>query len=60
MAEAANSLVMNSGTDVNEMMDGGRSPEDERVFRKQRLAAALRIFGRFGFDEGVAGHFYRA
>lgn len=57
MAEAANSLVMNSGTDVNEMMDGGRSPEDERVFRKQRLAAALRIFGRFGFDEGVAGHF---
>ncbi|GIR69200.1 MAG: hypothetical protein CM15mP74_04510 [Halieaceae bacterium] len=24
--------------------------------RKQRLAAALRIFGKFGFDEGVAGH----
>lgn len=32
------------------------SVEDERRHRKQRLAAALRLFGRFGFDEGVAGH----
>jgi ribulose-5-phosphate 4-epimerase/fuculose-1-phosphate aldolase len=30
--------------------------EDERRHRKQRLAAALRLFGTFGFDEGVAGH----
>jgi len=30
--------------------------EDERLYRKQRLAAAFRIFGRLGFDEGVAGH----
>jgi ribulose-5-phosphate 4-epimerase/fuculose-1-phosphate aldolase len=30
--------------------------EDARRHRKQRLAAALRLFGRFGFDEGVAGH----
>lgn len=30
--------------------------EDERLHRKQRLAAAFRLFGRFGFDEGVAGH----
>jgi ribulose-5-phosphate 4-epimerase/fuculose-1-phosphate aldolase len=30
--------------------------EDERKHRKQRLAAAFRLFGRFGFDEGVAGH----
>jgi ribulose-5-phosphate 4-epimerase/fuculose-1-phosphate aldolase len=29
---------------------------EERLNRKQRLAAALRIFGRLGFDEGVAGH----
>jgi ribulose-5-phosphate 4-epimerase/fuculose-1-phosphate aldolase len=28
---------------------------DERQHRKQRLAAAFRLFGRFGFDEGVAG-----
>lgn len=33
-----------------------RSVEDERTHRKQRLALAFRIFGRLGFDEGVAGH----
>ena len=32
------------------------SVEDERLHRKQRLAGALRLFGRFGFSEGVAGH----
>jgi ribulose-5-phosphate 4-epimerase/fuculose-1-phosphate aldolase len=30
--------------------------EEERRHRKQRLAAAFRLFGHFGFDEGVAGH----
>ena len=30
--------------------------EEERLHRKQRLAAAFRLFGKFGFDEGVAGH----
>ena len=30
--------------------------EEERQHRKQRLAAAFRLFARFGFDEGVAGH----
>jgi ribulose-5-phosphate 4-epimerase/fuculose-1-phosphate aldolase len=29
---------------------------EERLHRKQRLAAAFRIFSKFGFDEGVAGH----
>lgn len=33
-----------------------RTPEEERLHRKQRLAAAFRLFGRFGFNEGVAGH----
>jgi ribulose-5-phosphate 4-epimerase/fuculose-1-phosphate aldolase len=32
------------------------SPADERRHRKQRLAAAFRLFGLFGFDEGSAGH----
>jgi ribulose-5-phosphate 4-epimerase/fuculose-1-phosphate aldolase len=32
------------------------SPAEERVHRKQRLAAAFRLFSVFGFDEGVAGH----
>ena len=30
--------------------------DEERPHLKQRLAAAFRLFGRFGFDEGVAGH----
>ena len=29
---------------------------EERIHRKQRLTAAFRLFGRFGFGEGVAGH----
>jgi ribulose-5-phosphate 4-epimerase/fuculose-1-phosphate aldolase len=28
----------------------------ERLHRKQRLAAGFRLFSKFGFDEGVAGH----
>jgi ribulose-5-phosphate 4-epimerase/fuculose-1-phosphate aldolase len=30
--------------------------EEERLHRKQRLAAAFRLFAHFGFEEGVAGH----
>ncbi|GAA2241502.1 class II aldolase/adducin family protein [Streptomyces ruber] len=30
--------------------------DDERRHRKERLAGALRIFGRLGFDDGVSGH----
>jgi ribulose-5-phosphate 4-epimerase/fuculose-1-phosphate aldolase len=30
--------------------------QEERLHRKQRLAAAFRLFSKFGFDEGVAGH----
>jgi ribulose-5-phosphate 4-epimerase/fuculose-1-phosphate aldolase len=30
--------------------------DEERRHRKERLAGALRTFGRFGFGEGVAGH----
>jgi ribulose-5-phosphate 4-epimerase/fuculose-1-phosphate aldolase len=29
---------------------------EERQHRKQRLAGAFRLFSKFGFDEGVAGH----
>ncbi|MEV7775038.1 class II aldolase/adducin family protein [Kitasatospora sp. NPDC086791] len=28
----------------------------ERRYRKEQLAAGFRLFGRFGFSEGVAGH----
>src|SRR6202012_481626 len=30
--------------------------EQERQHRKQRLASAFRLFAKFGFSEGVAGH----
>jgi ribulose-5-phosphate 4-epimerase/fuculose-1-phosphate aldolase len=30
--------------------------EEERRHRKERLAASFRLFSKFGFDEGVAGH----
>lgn len=32
------------------------SLEEERLYRKQHLASAYRIFAARGFDEGVAGH----
>lgn len=32
------------------------SAVDERAHRKQRIAGALRLFARFGYEEGVAGH----
>jgi ribulose-5-phosphate 4-epimerase/fuculose-1-phosphate aldolase len=30
--------------------------DEERQYLKQRLAAAFRLFSKFGFSEGVAGH----
>ncbi|WFB08917.1 class II aldolase/adducin family protein [Streptomyces sp. LX-29] len=32
------------------------SVAEERLHRRQRLAAALRLFGRFGYEDGVSGH----
>ena len=33
-----------------------RTVTEERLYRKQHLAAAFRVFSKCGFDEGVAGH----
>jgi ribulose-5-phosphate 4-epimerase/fuculose-1-phosphate aldolase len=33
-----------------------QSFEAERLHRKQRLAATFRLFGYYGFDQGLAGH----
>ncbi len=33
-----------------------KSIAEERLHRKQRLASAFRLFAKFGFSEGVAGH----
>ena len=54
MNEQVNQLVMNA--DLAAMPGGTLDSAAEQLQRKQRLAAALRIFGKFGFDEGVAGH----
>ena len=32
------------------------SVDEQRTHMKQRMAAAFRLFDRFGFNEGVAGH----
>lgn len=32
------------------------SVEEERLHRKQRLAGTFRLFARYGFDQGLAGH----
>lgn len=32
------------------------NPEDQRNYLKKKLTGAFRIFGKFGFSEGVAGH----
>src|SRR6185312_11124923 len=45
-----------SGNVAALLPDEGRTIEEERLHRKQNLAAAFRLFSRFGFDEGVAGH----
>lgn len=33
-----------------------KSLDEARQYRKERLAGAFRLFARWGFDEGVAGH----
>ena len=56
MSEAANNIVMNSNLADEMLSEQPQSVEDVRAERKIKLAAALRLFGKFGFDEGVAGH----
>jgi ribulose-5-phosphate 4-epimerase/fuculose-1-phosphate aldolase len=46
---------------AEQMSKGYRPPtfatvEEERRHRQERLAAGFRLFSKFGFDEGVAGH----
>jgi ribulose-5-phosphate 4-epimerase/fuculose-1-phosphate aldolase len=55
MTESVNSTVMNMN-DSNSFAPQPQSVEEVRQDRKNKLAASLRLFGKFGFDEGVAGH----
>ena len=55
MTDAAHNIVMNMN-DSNDVQQQPEGVEEIRKDRKKKLAAALRLFGKFGFDEGVAGH----
>lgn len=55
MNNAMNNVVMNQSDDMV-FPPQFASVEEERQHRKIKLAAAYRLFGKFGFDEGVAGH----
>jgi len=45
-----------AGGNISSLLPQDRDIEQERLHRKQNLAAAFRLFSKFGFDEGVAGH----
>lgn len=55
MNQNANDIVMNMDA-AEDILQTPEGVEDIRADRKNKLAAALRLFGKFGFDEGVAGH----
>lgn len=54
MSNTVNPVIMNAT--MEEIQQIPDSPEEIRLDRKNKLAAAFRLFGKFGFDEGVAGH----
>ena len=51
-----NNIIMNPEAAEELLEKAPQSVEEIRLERKQKLATALRLFGKFGFDEGVAGH----
>ncbi len=55
MSNTRNSIVM-TPHGYGKRNKKPRSIEEERLYRKQRLTAAFRLFGKLGFDEGAAGH----
>ena len=56
MDEPADAIVHGASKPIPYAIPEFATVEEERLHRKQRLAAAFRLFGRFGFGEGVAGH----
>ncbi|URI06163.1 class II aldolase/adducin family protein [Aquincola tertiaricarbonis] len=54
----ASGLVLNTHPQRQDWFDDEppRTLLQERLHRQQRLAAAFRIFARYGFDQGLAGH----
>ena len=54
MADTETQIAERAARDDRWYMPKCETVEEERQHRKQRLAAAFRIFGKFGFEEGVA------
>jgi ribulose-5-phosphate 4-epimerase/fuculose-1-phosphate aldolase len=55
----ATSLKLNANPQRKDWFDEPEAPrsiEAERRHRQERLAGAFRIFARYGFDQGLAGH----
>lgn len=55
MSDTAN-IIMNAEAGLPPLFNGEQTVEAQRLHRQQMLTAALRLFGKLGFDEGVAGH----
>ncbi len=55
MSTSTSSVVLNQ-SDEMVFPPQFESLQAEREDRKRKLATAYRLFGKFGFDEGVAGH----
>ncbi len=56
MDNAASDVVMNLKATNSFGPEVYATHEETRLHRKQRLTAAFRLFGKLGFDEGLAGH----
>lgn len=56
MTETPTTVSLDAGKPIYYDLPSFASLEEERRHRKERLAAAFRIFGKFGFNEGLAGH----
>jgi ribulose-5-phosphate 4-epimerase/fuculose-1-phosphate aldolase len=56
MSDSKSNIVMNQTANQNIGPETFDSFEAERLHRKQRLTAGFRLFGKLGFDEGLAGH----
>jgi hypothetical protein len=54
--QAEHKLVIPSEMPLPTSYIANKDPYKEREYQKGRLALAFRIFAKFGFDEGVAGH----
>lgn len=49
-------MALKMADNISLAKNSGRSIQAERLHRQQQLAAAFRLFGKFGLTEGATGH----